>query len=160
MSETLACGCASALSARAVSVESEQCVPGSCGAFVLVALRSSDCNRAGREGDCVALACAENQHEGKTLAWFEHATTAVADPERAHDYVAKMDQDAYVWPAELHAHVQGFATERFYGGATGRHPAARFAPAAPPPPPPRRTTTTWRARAASRTNRWRSASTC
>ena len=73
-------------------------------------------------GDVVALACAENQHEGKTLAWFAHATARPRDG-AAHDYVAKMDQDAYVWPLELHAHVQGFAAARFYGGATWRHPA-------------------------------------
>ena len=30
-------------------------------------------------GDVVALACAENQHEGKTLLWFAHATARPRD---------------------------------------------------------------------------------
>ena len=56
------------------------------------------------------------------------ARAARAAAGAAHDYVAKMDQDAYVWPLELHAHVQGFAAARFYGGATWRHPAGNRRP--------------------------------
>ena len=85
-------------------------------------------------GDLVVLPCDENQHNGKTLHWFWHAAAfltadgdgdggaaAAAGAAPRFDFVAKMDQDAYVWPAELHAHVQGFARASFYGGSPWTH---------------------------------------
>eukprot|EP00927_Polykrikos_kofoidii_P061076 TRINITY_DN55972_c0_g1_i1.p1 TRINITY_DN55972_c0_g1~~TRINITY_DN55972_c0_g1_i1.p1 ORF type:complete len:407 (+),score=67.61 TRINITY_DN55972_c0_g1_i1:177-1397(+) len=64
-------------------------------------------------GDIVMMPCQENQHKGKTLHWFAHAHANAAG---LVDYVAKMDQDAYVWPVELQEHMQGFADSAFYGG--------------------------------------------
>ena len=59
-------------------------------------------------GDLVVLPCDENQHNGKTLHWFWHASDflvrsdddaplvpSAEDAER-FDFVVKMDQDAYV----------------------------------------------------------------
>ena len=57
------------------------------------------------------------------------ADPAGARSPRSYHYIAKMDGDAYVWPDELAAHVQGFARARFYGGAPWTHgPGNRHAP--------------------------------
>ena len=72
-------------------------------------------------GDLEVLECDENLHDGKVLDWYARAL-ALGE----HEYVAKMDQDACVWPRELLDHVQGFAREHFYGGATWRHPAGNL----------------------------------
>ena len=63
-------------------------------------------------GDLVQLDCAENQHKGKTFLWFR-ASLRLAE---RFDYVAKMDQDVLLWPAELAADLRGFAPRAFYGG--------------------------------------------
>lgn len=64
-------------------------------------------------GDLVTMPCVENQHKGKTLHWLAYAYGVAA---HTFDYVAKMDQDVYVWPMELREHLQGFAKRSFYGG--------------------------------------------
>jgi len=63
--------------------------------------------------DLLVMPCAENQHRGKTLLWFAFVRRYFSD---SFGWVAKMDQDVYVWPSELQAHLQGFSSEEFYGG--------------------------------------------
>ncbi|CAK0833171.1 unnamed protein product, partial [Prorocentrum cordatum] len=64
-------------------------------------------------GDLVVLPCVENQHRGKTPLWIQHARDNFA---QEFGYVAKMDQDAYVWPTELADHLMFFAETKFYAG--------------------------------------------
>ena len=60
--------------------------------------------------DVVILPCAENHHEGKVLHWFHYAVALKGGVDNIpYDYIAKMDQDVFVWPEELHAHLPGFA---------------------------------------------------
>ena len=70
----------------------------------------ADAEQADR-GDLVVLSCEENQHRGKTLLWFVHA---LGLPDYA--FVAKMDQDVLLWPAQLAHEMASWPISAFYGG--------------------------------------------
>lgn len=68
-------------------------------------------------GDIALLPCVENLHQGKTPHWFKYASANMRTADgREFNYIAKGDQDVYIWAAELATHVQAFADHRFYGG--------------------------------------------
>lgn len=81
--------------------------------FVLGRTNASEADAEQAErGDLVVLSCEENQHRGKTLLWFVHALRLPED----YAFVAKMDQDVLLCPAQLMHEMASWSSSGFYGG--------------------------------------------
>ena len=81
--------------------------------FVLGRTNASEADaEQAEQGDLVVLSCEENQHRGKTLLWFAHALRLPED----YAFVAKMDQDVLLWPAQLALEMASWPSSGFYGG--------------------------------------------
>ena len=81
--------------------------------FVLGRTNASEADAEQAEhGDLTVLSCEENQHRGKTLLWFVHALRLPED----YAFVAKMDQDVLLWPAQLAHEMASWPISGFYGG--------------------------------------------
>ena len=81
--------------------------------FVLGRTNASEADsEQAEQGDLVVLSCEENQHRGKTLLWFVHALHLPED----YAFVAKMDQDVLIWPAQLAHEIASWPSSGFYGG--------------------------------------------
>ena len=81
--------------------------------FVLGRTNASEADAEQAErGDLVVLSCEKNQHRGKTLLWFVHALRLPED----YAFVAKMDQDVLLCPAQLMHEMASWSSSGFYGG--------------------------------------------